>query len=228
MKTRFKFQVLVIAFYSVILAISSGCRSTKRAVTANQNKQEWKIVKENSSEKDGWKLYSRKTNGTDVKEFKVVGIIKSAPDICLYWAKDKIIHSVKYNKEESPIEILEDNPLGLLTYSVSKMPWPIKDRAMCERYVYYQQADKGIVGMRWKEAWEEYPKPPNNKLVRMPIIRGKWEFVSLDNKNTKAIYAAQFDPGKGIPAGMVNRMAGKFLIEEFNSIKHLSEENETN
>lgn len=205
------------------LVVQSCSTSKKISSSSPDATKEWSLAKE---DKSGCKLYSRETNGTDVKEFKVVGIIKSAPDTCLYWAKDKIIHSAKYDKGEPPIEILENNPLGLLTYSVSKMPWPIKDRAMCERYVYYEQVGKGIVGMRWNEAWEECTTPPNKKLVRMPIIRGKWEFVSLDDKNTEAIYVAQFDPGKGMPAGMVNSMAGKFLIEQFNSIKHLSEGNE--
>ncbi len=211
-------------FYS-LLSVSllfQSCASSKKISTSAKTINNWTLVKENES---GSKLYARAANGTDIKEFKVVGIIKSTPDICLYWAKDKIIHNAKYEKGAPAIEILEDTQIGLLTYSVSKMPWPIKDRAMCERYTYYQQADKGMVGMRWKEAWEECPKPSSNKLVRMPIIRGKWEFAALDNKNTEAIYIAQFDPGKGMPSGMVNSMAGKFLLEEFISIKHLSEEN---
>ncbi|MCM4173806.1 hypothetical protein DHD32_20230 [Arenibacter sp. TNZ] len=201
-----------------------SCTSSKKANTLTTTPKDWELVKE---DKSGCKLYSRETNGTDIKEFKVVGIIKSVSDTPLYWVKDKIIQNSNYEKRDPVIEILEDTPTGLLTYSISKMPWPIKDREMCERYIYYQQTDNGINGIRWKEAWEECPKLASNKLVRMPIIRGKWEFVSVDNKNTEAIYVAQFDPGKGMPSGMVNRMAGKFLIEEFNSIKNLSEGNET-
>ena len=198
---------------------------TIETTTSVNNMQNWVLVKEN---KLGCKLYSRTTSGTDIKEFKVVGKMKSTPDNCLYWAKDKIINNAKYEKGAPAIEILENIPTGLLTYSVSKMPWPIKDRAMCERYTYYEDENKGMVGMYWKEAWEECLKPLRKKLVRMPIIRGKWEFASQDNQSTEAIYVAKFDPGKGMPSGMVNRMAGKFLLEEFISIKHLSEKNEKN
>ncbi len=212
---------IVYLLLGAFLAFQS-CASVKKTSTSINVTTDWTLVKKDES---GCKLYSRETSGTDVKEFKVIGMIKSTPENCLYWVKDKIIHNSKYEKGAPAIEIIENTPTGLLTYSVSKMPWPIKDRAMCERYEYYQQVDKGIIGMRWNEAWEECPKPSSKKLVRMPIIRGKWEFISLDNKNTEAIYVAQIDPGKGMPSRMVNRMAGKFLLEEFNSIKRLSEEN---
>jgi len=210
---------LFAAIILLILAFSIGCSPQKKLSTTEKNS--WQIVKQDKDKKKGWKLFSRIANGSDFLEFKVEGNIESSPTACIGAVKEKLVNNAKYTDDGLPIEILSETENELLTYSISKMPFLFKNREMCERYVFFKD-ESGAEGVQWKEAWEECPVPASKKLIRMPIIRGSWTFSPSEANHCQAVYTVQFDPGGKIPAGMVNKMAGNFLIEELESIRELS------
>jgi len=207
---------------TLIVFVLIGCSTTQNSISSTKANEGWEIVKKDKSEEEKWILCSRKTAGSKFLEFQIVGVMNATSKQAQKAVREKMENNEKYEIDGLPIEILSNTKTELLTYSVSKMPFPFKDREMCERVKFSKNETTNTTSVVWKEAWDEAPAK-KDKTIRMPIIRGSWLFVPSDSTKSKATYSVQFDPGGHIPAWMVNSMAGSFLIEELKSIEEIAQ-----
>lgn len=211
-------------FSMVVLALFQSCSSTSKTVANEQQAESWKMVKQAKSQKSpDWTIYAHRKAGSKFKEFKIVGTINVTPEKAVQALWEKTEHSEKYlTEKDGSIKVLSKSEKEALVYSVYNLPFPFKDREMCERFLFFVDQETGIHKISWQEDWELAPAPKKNA-VRMPVARGSWEFIPIEAGRSSATYIVHAEPGGSIPAWMVNAAVSKGLPAELESIEKIAE-----
>lgn len=208
----------------VILSFCQSCSTTPKGVSKEHLAEGWKIVKQDKgTNPPDWTIYSRQKAGSTFKEFKIIGNINVTPDKAIQALREKTQNSEKYiDEKEGYIKVLNSTENEMLVYSVYNMPFPFKDRAMCERFLFAENKETGVHSISWQEDWQAAP-PQKKDIVRMPIARGSWEFVPIGSGRSRATYIVHADPGGSIPSWMVNATVSKGLPNELTSIEAIAD-----
>jgi hypothetical protein len=182
----------------------------------------WKVLKENKDPNHhAWTSYSRVVPGSSSKEFKITGTLHVPPANAVAALREMTVNSKEYIKEsEGFIDVLSIDEKQVLVYSVFYMPLMFKDRGMCERFVF-SEGESGSHRIVWKQEWDSC-QPPQEKIVRMPVARGSWEFSPLANNKSKATYIVHAEPGGNFPAWMFNSAVKKGLPKELEKIERVA------
>ena len=208
---------LILSLSFLILGMS--CSAQRATRLKNRSYREWKAYQwqiEGQKDENGqrWTSYSRKVEGSKFKEFKIVGEMSITPALAVKALRARTEDSTTYlDEDEGFIEVLSNSKEEALVYSVYNMPFPFKDRAMCERFVFSHDKESGTHKISWKEDWEHAPKR-NDNAIKMPVARGSWEFIPINENLTKATYIVHADPGGSIPAWLVNLSVANGLYKE--------------
>ena len=183
-----------------ILAISvlllGACCSESFA--ADEKEAEWVLAKN----KQGVKVYTRKVEGIDFKEFKGIITIKTSLTSLVALVRD-VEASPDWVENCSKSEVLKRiNTNETYTYSLSKAPWPVKDRDVIVHNVI--SLDKDTLVVTIKQAGKpDYIKEEKN-ITRVKRIEGFWQFTPQEGGNVEVVYQVLSDPGGAIPAWLVN------------------------
>jgi hypothetical protein len=206
MKTAFGFCI-----FCALLFSTTGCTSTRSAISPGENEQGWRIVKADKSDEPSWIISTRKIVGTNFLEYKIEGDIESSPQACVAsFRQDIQNHADDLHNRKYPIyEISEATEESLLTYLVHNEPFPLKNTEMSVRYTFFSNED-GSSGVSWKEAWDDCPVQPSKKLSRVQSFRGSLHILPVSNDTSKVVKSVQFDPKK-MPLWLVEPMVYKFL-----------------
>ena len=139
-------------------------------------------------------------------------------------SSEKRLETVKsISEKEGFIKVLSNTEDEMLVYSFYNMPFPFKDREMCERFLFVENKETGVYKISWQENWQAAPAQ-KKELVRMPIARGSWEFVPTGQGRSKATYIVHAEPGGRIPSWMVNAVVSNGLPAELSSIEEIAME----
>lgn len=214
------FAKIFTIFLIMSIAFFQSCSTTRKGVSDPEG---WKFIKmDKGTNPPAWTIYSRKKAGSKFKEFKIIGNINVTPEKAIMALREKTENSEKYIKEKAGyIKILSSSEAEVLVYSVFNMPFPLKDRAMCERFLFFKNEETGVHKITWQEDWQAAP-PVKKNLVRMPVARGSWEFVPIGTDKSSATYIVHADPGGNIPAWMVNTTVSKGLPDELKAIEEIA------
>jgi len=205
-----------------------SCSAYRAERLKNKSYREWKAYQWNQEkeyEENGliWTSYSKKIEGSNFKEFKIIGEINVSPATAVVVLREKTENSQNYlEKDEGYIEVLSSNEREAVIYSVYNMPFPFKDRAMCERFSFSVEEKSGIHKISWVEDWTMVPQK-KEKVINMPIARGSWEFAPIGKNRSIATYIVHADPGGSIPAWMANSTVGKGLSKELKNIEAIAQ-----
>lgn len=211
-----------VVFYLFLLLSDQSCVSARDKSVREWEKYEWRMINGKKTNSLGGIAYSRKVKGSEFKEFKVVGEIEVTPERAVQVLREKNENSEKYLDEKTGyINVLHSTEDELLTYSVYRLPFPFRDRAMCERFLLFEDKEKGIHKIAWKQEWDHAPMPEKG-VIRMPVARGSWEFVPIGSGRSRATYTVYVDPGGNMPAAMFNRIVAKGLPEELRGIEEIA------
>lgn len=102
--------------------------------------------------------------------------------------------------------VAQISPTESLTYSVTRMDWPMKDRDVVLRSVLSQ--DPVTLAVTVESRAEEGLMPPANGLVRMPRADSVWRFAPVGD----GIVEVEFT-GHGDPGGSLGGAAGQWLVD---------------
>ena len=218
--------------YLVILSAGafglSACVTDRAIQSRNQDIEAWEAyewqLERNSAagEQPAWTVYSRKVEGSAFKEFKVEGVIRVSPAEAVRALREKTENSEAYlDEDEGFIRVLHQTSDEAWVYSVYRMPFPFRDRAMCERFVFASNAETGAWTITWQEDWE-IEHPETEGVVRMPVARGSWEFTPRGDNQSRAVYIVHTEPGGSLPAWLVNGSIGKELPRELQQIEEVA------
>ncbi|MBM4343553.1 MAG: hypothetical protein FJ100_09265 [Deltaproteobacteria bacterium] len=163
---------------------------------------------------DGVKVYRRAKSGSDVKEFKAVGVIAAHVDTVM-----AVIADVeKYPRTLPPTQAVKAlSPAG----KVAKHHFLINPPVISRRdYCAITTSSRAGTGYRvdWKQTDEGCP--PTDGVVRMAANVGSWSLSPGAEPNTTQVqYQVHADPGGSLPTFMVNRATTKTMLEVFESLR---------
>lgn len=213
-----------ILFIITLVIALAGCKRPPNLQEGmpSDTKNSWKLVKTGKKDSADWQVYSRKVEGSSFKAFKITGQIDVSPGKAVEALRYKTEHSEEfYTEEEGFSKILKSTPDEALIYSVFRLPFPFRDRSMCERFLFFENKETGVHKITWQEDWSAAP-PENKNIVRMPVARGSWEFVPDGNGGSRATYMVHAEPGGIIPSWMVNATVSKGLPAELTNIEEIA------
>ncbi|RXR20808.1 hypothetical protein EQG63_02410 [Flavobacterium amnicola] len=166
-------------------------------------------------DKEGIKVYTRITDSTSIKEYKVTTVIKSPMDTVLKKILDiKNLKKWSYHIAESAL-VKKINDSTWIFYIHNDIEWPVKDRD----HVSKVQLKKK------KEEYNVILTPYNNfvkekeDVVRLTKFKGMWVLKKLSVNQTQVTQQLYGDPESNIPPFFINMMIAKAPFHTFKNMK---------
>jgi hypothetical protein len=167
---------------------------------------------------NGIEVYTRKPASGNLKELRVVcklkttkaQLIKTLQDINNYknW-----VYSTKTNK------VLNiPNAHETIYYSISNLPWPLKDRDLIVQLTILPAALKDKFEIQAKSLPDYLPIDDN--FIRVPYSLALWNVTILNEKELNIDYTFSVNPGGSVPAWLVN---STLAVGPYNSFLRLRE-----
>ncbi|MES2812845.1 MAG: START domain-containing protein [Bacteroidota bacterium] len=165
--------------------------------------------------KEEIKVYTRKTDSTSIKEYKVTMVVKSPIDTVLKKILDiKNLKKWSYHIAESAL-VKKINDSAWIFYIQNDIEWPVKDRD----HVSKVQLKKK------KEEYNVFLTPYNNfvkekeDVVRLTKFKGLWTLKKINTNQTQVTQQLYGDPESNIPPFFINMMIAKAPFHTFKNMK---------
>ncbi|OIQ24285.1 MAG: hypothetical protein BM555_07240 [Crocinitomix sp. MedPE-SWsnd] len=158
---------------------------------------DWKLEKN----KDGIKVYTRSTNGSEILEFKA---------ICEVSASRKRVAEVVARITDYPnwfpdcahAQVLKSiSPTKRKIYYEIDLPWPASNRDVVMVLSVDVDNSKKTTTINFDHATGG--KDKKDGVVRMPSAKGFWKIVTV-GKKSKVTYQFLADPGGSLPTWIIN------------------------
>ncbi|MFN8295347.1 MAG: hypothetical protein U0T69_04085 [Chitinophagales bacterium] len=198
-------NITLIFFSSLLLNISYAF-----------SEEAWKLEKD----KDGIKVWNRKTPNSSLKEFKVSTILQITPEKLIAFLKN----TSKYDKwmykvDAGSVKVLKkNNENDYYTYMTISAPL-IKTRETITHMVFNPQDTKGTILINLDGAPDLLPL--NDKYIRIQKMKAYFKIVPLGNGKVELIHQAYGSPGGGIPDVLANLSSVDCPFYMFTKIKEL-------
>ncbi len=159
----------------------------------------WKLEKE----KDGIKVWNRRTPNSSLKEYKASVILQNTPEKVLAFLKNTSLYEKwMYKVDAGSMKVLKKvNENDYYTYMTISAPL-IKSRETITHMVFNPADSKGVILVTLDGAPDLIPK--NDKYVRVTKTKGYFKIVPLGNGKVEFIHQAYGSPGGGIPDALAN------------------------
>ena len=187
------YPMKTLAFSVLLLAVC--CLGSS---AAEKKEAEWTLAKDHQ----GVKVYTRQVEGIDFKEFKGVITIKTSLASLVALVRD-VEALPDWMKNCSKSKVLKQiNTNETYTYSLSKAPWPVKDRDSIIHSVISQARGTSVVTIK-QVSKPDYIKEKKD-IIRVKRIKGFWQFAPQEGGKIEVVYQALSDPGGAVPVWLVN------------------------
>ncbi len=108
-------------------------------------------------------------------------------------------------------------------YSITHAPWPLLNRDLVSLVSTHIDDNSGIVTLNIQAQKNRLPKQKNR--VRIPMLKGFWQFIPMPKQQIKIIYQIHADPGGDIPAWLANAVV---VDTPYHSLKNMRKMLQTN
>ncbi len=109
------------------------------------------------------------------------------------------------------------SPSKLIYYSEIDVPWPATDRFFYALFELKKDERAGTLDLISASLPDQGPVPPD--LVRVPFSKGTWHATTLPGRRIHVEYFLELDPGKSLPAWILNAFSTKGPMETFEKIQ---------
>ncbi len=167
--------------------------------------------------RNGITVYTRAVAGSDIKEFKSIGII-DAPAEVVNNVLDDIQNLVNWMPDCIVSRIVEKKSNDyMILYQVIKTPWPLNSRDFTFETRIIKDKEKII---RTVKAVPHPSYPQTGNYVRITNMTGQWTLLRQDNNTrTLATYQIKSDPAGNIPVSIANATSKKLPYETILRLK---------
>lgn len=167
--------------------------------------------------RNGITVYTRAVAGSDIKEFKSIGII-DAPAEVVNNVLDDIPNLVNWMPDCIVSRIVEKKSNDyMILYQVIKTPWPLNSRDFTFETRIIKDKEKII---RTVKAVPHPSYPQTGNYVRITNMTGQWTLLRQDNNTrTLATYQIKSDPAGNIPVSIANATSKKLPYETILRLK---------
>lgn len=166
---------------------------------------EWKEVRN----EQGIRVYTRSFEGSDMDEFRGVGVINAGIDVIGEVLRDipaltQWMPDLKYAKIVSM-----KNRNNLIIYNVIHGPGPVSDRDVFVESKASADYDKGVVTITMRAVMKN-SRGLRSGCERVAFLNGMYILKYLDRGKTQVTYQVKSDPGGWIPASIANMTSKEF------------------
>lgn len=158
---------------------------------------DWKLEKN----KDGIKVYTRSTAGTDILEFKALSTI-NASRLNVARVIARVTDYPSWFPNCSDAKLVEDiSSTQRKYYYRLDLPWPASDRDAVMLLSVDVDDKKSTTTLNFTRS---KGKPNVSGVVRMPEADGYWKLKSVGSNKTELHYQFLADPGGSLPTWIIN------------------------
>jgi hypothetical protein len=177
-----------------------------------QAQGKWELKKN----ENGIEVYTRKAATGNIKELRVLCELDATRAQLISTLQDIPKYSDWVYSNKKSVILKTDNPEKITYYTISHLPWPIKDRDLIVELNINQTPE--VLNIIAKGLPDYLPK--NEKFVRVPYSLAMWKVTQVTDNKLKVDYTFSVDPGGSIPAWLVN---ATLAIGPYNSFVKLRE-----
>jgi len=151
---------------------------------------------------NGITVYTRYTDGSKIKEVRVVNIVSSSLSglVALLLDTRNYPQWIYGCSESKALKIISEKEL--YNYQVTDVPWPFTDRDVVSDFKVAQDSVTKIVKFT-KSCLADF-LPEKNDMVRIQKIESSYTLTPLGHGNVQVIMQMSIDPGGNVPAWFVN------------------------
>lgn len=152
-------------------------------------------------EKNGIKVWTRKLDWSQIKEFKGETIINTNLGSIVYVLDDVNNYPTwVYNCIES-YRVKKENDFKGYIYNVIKTPWPVKNRDFVYQYSVSQNKTTLVVSINTLAV---KGMVPDKGYVRMTYVKSSYVLTPLDKNRVKVVFQNHSDPAGDVPQSIIN------------------------
>ncbi|MBS0619532.1 MAG: START domain-containing protein [Spirochaetes bacterium] len=155
-----------------------------------------------NSEKNGVKVFTRKLEGSSIKEFKGVTTIKTSLTSLVALLDDTEAYPQWMHRVRGAKIVAKVNSHERISWTFVQAPWPVSDRDTVTQSRLVQDSKTKTVTIYLKGVPDQYPRQSGK--VRVPALRGYWQFIPHKSGFITVIYQLLSDPGGSIPDAIAN------------------------
>lgn len=150
----------------------------------------------------GVQVFTREVPGSAFREFRATHTIPASMREVVAWWHDPATFTrwIDSCVEAHRVDAGEGIDASYLKFD---FPFPASDRDVVLRSVEIERGPEHIV---LESQSLDGVFPAAKGLVRMPRLRGRWEFRALDDATTAVVYRQHMDAGGRLPGFIVNRV----------------------
>jgi len=199
---------MIILVFVFVFVNTSGL-----SLSAQEN--DWKFVKDC----DGIKIYNRKTEGSPIKEIKVLNEMETTLSALVALMKDVGNHKhwAYANKKAKILKNYDE--FSWIFYGYSEAPWPVQDRDMIIKSTLRQDSTTKVIHNEGYCIPDYIPRIDG--VVRVPACHSQWMLEPLENGNILVCLEIQIDLGGNIPTWVINMVSNK---GPYQTIKNMEEQ----
>jgi hypothetical protein len=188
-------------------------------VTGSATGQNWELIKE----KEGIKIYTRKSDGETLKSYKGVCDVKAPADRVFGLIED-VNNTDWWDKNLSNIRVLryEKNKLAQY-YLVYDLPWPVTDRDLCVDVTVTIDPASGVR----KITAVPLPGviPENQQMIRIKDYRQTWTIQPAGKETSHVELEGYIDPAGSIPDWITNMLIVDSPLKVIEEVRKRTEKN---
>jgi hypothetical protein len=187
-------------------------------IPASADEKGWELVKEH----DGIKVFTRDVPGSDIDEFKGVGIVDARLEVLASilrdvtaaedWMKDTV-HAEEIKQLEGEDKIV---------LNITKLPWPLKQRESLVHISVSMDYKRGYAVIDMQGIDDARLRPIDSNYVRMKYVHAAVILEYIDREHTRVTYTARLDPGGNIPIQIANFVVVNIPFESIGALRRLA------
>ena len=180
------------------------------------SKDNWQLKKD----KDQISVFTRDISNSDFDEFKGVAKFNCGIEVLITLLRD-IPGQVNWLFNCSVSKLIKEiNKDVYIIYTVTKSPWPVKDRDAIWKREYINNLNNGEYLIKFNDIdYEEFPT--NDNYVRITESYGYFKFKIIDKDHTEVTYQYKGNPGGNIPPKLSNAASVDFPYKTLVNMKEM-------
>ncbi len=171
--------------------------------------------------KDAIQGYERSFPGTDVKEFKAVGLVEAKIEVISQVLRDVAAYPVwmPQCKEATLLKQIDKN--SIIFYNESKSPWPVKNRAIIIKSETDIDEKTGRTTIAFKAIKDDDKYPIKKGVVQITDLNGKYVIEFFGRDLTRISYSSKAHPGGNVPVSMANSTSRLFPLKTIKGLREM-------
>ena len=180
----------------------------------------WELAKE----KGDLQVYTRKQEGTDYKEVKVLTVVHSSINE-LVAAMEDVESQPDWAEGTKEARVIEQLGTGsFLIYQISDMPYPVQDRDVVMKYTRTQDPSTKVVTIEFVNVSDK--KPVDENYVRIPSLHSKYILSPAADNKIDLQYQLNINMGGKLPKWVINMGITKGTVDSLEGLIDLVESGE--